>query len=92
MFNDTDTVGYAFKRAFYRVDGVTMYVCWVIWTGILIWTIFDAEASRIEVLGKLMIGLMSPFLYVLLGLMRIPGLLSALVIAAINIRFLLVHI
>ena len=43
-------------------------------------------------LGKLMIGLMSPFLYVLLGLMRIPGLLSALVIAAINIRFLLVHI
>lgn len=70
MFNDTDTVGYAFKRAFYRVDGVTMYVCWLIWAGILIWAMFDAEASRIEVLVKLMIGLMSPFLYVLLGLMR----------------------
>ena len=91
MFNDTDTVGYAFKRAFYRVDGVTMYVCWLIWAGILIWAMFDAEASRIEVLVKLMIGLMSPFLYVLLGLMRIPGLLSAVIIAAINIWFLSVY-
>lgn len=91
MLNDTDTVGYAFKRAFYRVDGVTMYVFWVIWTGILIWTMFDAEASEIEVLAKLMIGLMSPFLYVLLGLKRIPGLLSALIIAAINVRFLSVY-
>jgi hypothetical protein len=91
MFNDTDTVGYAFKRAFYRVDGVTMFVFWLIWSGIFIWAMFDAEASRIEVLVKLMIGLMSPFLYVVLGLMRIPGLLSAVIIAAINIRFLSVY-
>lgn len=91
MLNDTDTVGYAFKRAFYRVDGVTMYVFWVIWTGILIWTMFDAEASGMEVLGTLMIGLFSPFLYVLQGLMRMPGLLSALIIAVFNAWFLSVY-
>ncbi|AWY43826.1 hypothetical protein DKY63_29500 [Pseudomonas putida] len=91
MLNDTDSVGDTFKRAFYRVDGVTMYVFWAIWVGMSAWAIFDTQASKIEVIVKLMIGLLNPFLYVLQGLIRMPGLLSALIIAAINARFLFVH-
>ena len=88
MFNDTDSVGFAFKRAFYRVDGVTMYIGWGIWLGVFIWSVFDREASKMEVVLKLVIGLIGPFFYVMFGLMRLPGLLSAIVIAATNIMFI----
>jgi hypothetical protein len=88
MLNGTDTVGHTFKRAFYRVDGVTMYAFWVIWIAILIWTVFDVEAPKIKVFATLMIGLMGPFLYLMFGLMRFPGLVTAIAIAVINIRFL----
>jgi len=88
MLNGTDTVGHTFKRAFYRVDGVTMYAFWVIWIAILIWTVFDVEAPKIKVFATLMIGLMGPFLYLMFGLMRFPGLVTAIAIAVINIKSL----
>jgi hypothetical protein len=89
MLNDTDTVRHTFKRAFYRVDGVTMYACWAIWVGILIWTLFGPEGAGLNALVILLAGLMNPFVYLLLGLMRAPGLITALVIAGLNVRFLL---
>lgn len=88
MLNGTDTVGHTFKRAFYRVDGVTMYAFWAIWIAILIWTVFDIEAPKIKVFATLMIGLIGPFLYLMFGLMRFPGLVTAIAIAVINIRSL----
>lgn len=88
MLNGTDTVGHTFKRAFYRVDGVTMYAFWVIWIAISIWTVFDVEAPKIAVFATLMIGLNGPFLYLMFGLMRFPGLVTAIAIAVINIKFL----
>jgi len=88
MLNGTDTVGHTFKRAFYRVDGVTMYAFWAIWIAILIWTVFDVEAPKIKVFATLMIGLIGPFLYLMFGLMRFPGLVTAIAIAVINIRSL----
>lgn len=45
MLNDSDTVGSAFKRAFYRIDGITMYACWAIWVGVLIWDLLGSEGS-----------------------------------------------
>ncbi|MCS3835577.1 hypothetical protein HNR03_000157 [Pseudomonas sp. JAI111] len=86
MFNDTDTVGYAFKRAFYRVDGVTMYVFLTIWAVIAAFSVFDEQAS--DVFVELIFGSISPILYVVLGLTRLPGLVNALIIAAFNVRFL----
>lgn len=88
MLNGTDTIGHTFKRAFYRVDGVTMYAFWAIWIAILIWTVFDVEAPKIKVFATLMIGLIGPFLYLMFGLMRFPGLVTAIAIAVINIRSL----
>lgn len=49
MLNDSDTVGHTFKRACYRVDGVTMYVCWAIWAGKSIWALFDPENPGIYI-------------------------------------------
>lgn len=89
MLDGTDTVGHTFKRAFYRVDGVTMYAFWVIWIAISIWTVFDVEAPKIDVFATLIIGLIGPFFYLMLGLMRFPGLVTAIAIAVTNIRFLL---
>lgn len=89
MISGTDTVGSTFKRAFHRVDGVTMYIFWAIWIVISICTAFDAEASKIEVMAKLTIGFLSPLFFVMLGIWRAPGLLSALIIAGMNIKFLL---
>jgi hypothetical protein len=88
MLNESDTVGHTFKRAFYRVDGVTMYVCWAIWIGMLVHALFDPENPGIYILALIMLGLLNPFLFLLLGLWRLPGLLTALIIIGINIRFL----
>lgn len=85
MLNETDTVGHTFKRAFYRVDGVTMYVCWALWLGGFIWGLFDPARPEVLSLLIFMAGLMNPFLYLLHGLMRLPGLLSAIIIAGLNI-------
>ena len=88
MLNDSDTVGHTFRRAFYRVDGVTMYVCWAIWIGKLIWALFDPQSSGIQIIVLIMIGLANPVLFVMLGLWRFPGLLAALIIMGVNIRWL----
>lgn len=88
MLNDSDAVGHTFRRAFYRVDGVTMYVCWATWIGVLIWALLDPENSGIYILVLILIGLLNPFLFLLLGLWRFPGLLTALIIVGINVRFL----
>jgi hypothetical protein len=88
MLNETDTVGHTFKRAFFRVDGVTMYFFWAIWAGLLIWVLFDSTKSGVEALVLFMIGMLNPFLYVFLGVMRLPGLLTALVLIFLNVRFL----
>ncbi|PBP50307.1 hypothetical protein ALQ54_02733 [Pseudomonas syringae] len=88
MLNDSDTVGSAFKRAFYRVDGITMYACWAIWVGGLIWDLLGSEGSGIHTVVLILIGLLNPFLFLLLGLWRLPGLLTALIIIGINIKFL----
>jgi len=88
MLNDTDTVGRTFKRAFFRVDGVTMYFFWAIWVGLLIWVLFDPAKSGAEAFALFMIGMLNPFLYIFLGVMRSPGLLTALILIFLNVRFL----
>jgi hypothetical protein len=85
MLNETDTVGHTFKRAFYRVDGVTMYVCWALWLGGFIWGLFDPARPGVLSLIIFMCGLMSPFFYLILGLARLPSLLTAIIIAGFNI-------
>ncbi len=89
MLNGTDTVGHTFKRAFHRVDGVTMYVFWAIWNVIAIIKVFDTDAMKIEVVLMITIGFISPFFFIMLGLWRTSGLMSALIIAASNIWFFL---
>lgn len=86
MLNETDTVGHTFKRALYRVDGMTMYVCWALWLGGFIWGLFDPARPGELSLLIFMAGLMNPFVYLLLGLMRLPGLLTAIIITGFNIR------
>lgn len=88
MLNETDTVGHTFKKAFYRVDGVTMYVFWAIWGGLLILVLFDPAKSGAEAFALFMIGMLNPFLYIFLGVMRSPGLLTALALIFLNVRFL----
>jgi hypothetical protein len=92
MLNETDTVGQTFKRALFRVDGVTMYFFWAVWLGLTIWALFDPAPLRMPAWLPFLIGLVSPFLYILFGVMRSPGLLTALVIIFINVKFLLVFI
>ncbi|SFB28535.1 hypothetical protein SAMN03159488_02783 [Pseudomonas sp. NFIX10] len=88
MLNEIDTVGHTFKRAFFRVDGVTMYFFWAIWAGFLIWALSDPAKPGAEALALFMIGMLNPFLYIFLGVMRSPGLLTALVLIFLNVRFL----
>jgi hypothetical protein len=88
MLNESDKVGHTFKRAFFRVDGVTMYFFLAIWLGLTIWAFFDPAPLRMAAWALFMIGLVSPFLYILLGVMRSPGLLTALIIIFFNVRFL----
>ena len=87
MLNESDAVGHTFKRAFYRVDGVTMCVCWALWMGYFFWGLFDPATSGLLSAIVFVGGLMNPFVYLILGLMRLPGLLTAIVIAGLNIRF-----
>ncbi|WP_447801166.1 hypothetical protein [Pseudomonas kilonensis] len=89
MLNETDTVGHTFKKAFYRVDGVTMYVFWAIWIAIWIWILFDPNQPSIAALLCFVVGMVNPFLFILFGLMRFPGLLTAFLIIGLNVRALL---
>lgn len=89
MLNETDTVGHTFKKAFYRVDGVTMYVFWAIWIAIWIWIVFDPNQPSIAAWLCFMVGMVNPFLFILFGLMRSPGLLTAFLIIGLNVRALL---
>ncbi len=91
MLNETDTVGHTFKRAFFRVDGVTMYFFWAVWLGLMIWALFDPDRLRLAPWVFFLIGLLNPFLYILLGLMRSPGLLTALILIFFNVKFLLIY-
>ncbi|WP_226501462.1 hypothetical protein [Pseudomonas sp. MWU16-30322] len=93
MLNETDNVGQTFKRAFFRVDGVTMYFFWAVWLGLTIWTFFDPAPLRMAAWALFLLGLMlNPFIYVLLGVMRSPGLLTALIIIFFNVKFLLIFV
>lgn len=92
MLNETDTVGQTFKRAFFRVDGVTMYFFWAVWLGLTTWALFDPAPLRMPAWLPFLTGLVSPFLYILFGVMRSPGLLTALIIIFFNVKFLLVFI
>lgn len=92
MLNETDTVGQTFKRAFFRVDGMTMYFFWAVWLGLTTWALFDPGPLRTPAWLLFIIGLLSPFLYILFGLMRLPGLLTALIIIFFNAKFLSVFV
>lgn len=92
MLNETDTVGQTFKRAFFRVDGVTMYFFWAIWAGIMTKVLFDPSQPKIAVLVLFMVGMMNPILFIMMGLMRLPGLLTALVLAGLNVKGLWVFV
>lgn len=92
MLNGTDTVGRTFKRAFFRVDGVVMYFFWALWIGIMAKVLFDPVQPGIAVLAVFLVGMMNPILFVLLGVMRSPGLLTALIIVGLNVRGLWIFV
>ncbi|MFJ2709747.1 MULTISPECIES: hypothetical protein [unclassified Pseudomonas] len=93
MLNESDKVVHTFKRAFFRVDGVTMYSFWAVWLGLTIWALFDPAPLRFPAWILFMIGaVLNPFIYVLLGVMRSPGLLTAIIIIFFNIKFLLIFV
>ncbi|WP_414892492.1 hypothetical protein [Pseudomonas serboccidentalis] len=93
MLNETDTVGQTFKRAFRRVDGVTMYFFWAVWLGLTIWALFDPAPLRFPAWILFILGMtLNPFIYVLLGVMRSPGPLTALIIIFFNVKFLLIFV
>lgn len=93
MLNESDKVGHTFKRAFFRVDGVTMYFFWAVWAGLAIWALFDPVVIRFPAWSLVMIGtVFNPIFYVVLGVMRSPGLLTALIIIFFNVKFLLIFV
>lgn len=89
MLRDDDHVGEVFKRAFRRVDGLTMYCFIAIWALLSVWHWLagDLQGSGFVVLSA-MICAMNAVLFVMFGLSGLPGLASALIIAGFNIRFL----
>jgi len=93
MLNESDKVGHTFKRAFFRVDGVTMYLFWAVWLGLTVWALFDPAPLRFPAWLLFMTGtVFNPIFYVLLGVMRSPGLLTALIIIFFNVKFLLIFV
>ena len=93
MLSESDKIGHTFKRAFFRVDGVTMYFFGAVWLGLTIWALFDPAPLRFPAWVLFMLGMtLNPFIYVLLGVMRSPGLLTALIIIFFNVKFLLIFI
>jgi hypothetical protein len=88
LLREDDHLGPVLRRAFRRVDGMTMYVFIAAWLlrPVWQWLVGDWQGWAFVVLASLMC-LMNVFIYVMLGLSRLPGLLTALCIFAMNIRF-----
>lgn len=86
MLRPEDNVGTTFKQAFKRIDGVVMYIAsavFLVW-GIYHWCVHEDVWPLLIAVPFIFI---NGFLFIMMGLWRFPGLLSALVIAGLNIQF-----
>lgn len=90
MLREDDHLGPVLRRAFHRVDGVTMYVFIAAWLlrPVWQWVIGDWHGFAFVLLSALAC-LLNLFIFVFMGLSGAPGLITAIVIIAINIRFFL---
>jgi len=90
LLREDDDLGPVLRRAFRRVDGVTMYVFIVAWLlrPVLQFAVGEWQGLAFVLLSVLAC-LLNLFIFVLMGLSGAPGLVTAIVIIAINIRFFL---
>jgi hypothetical protein len=88
LLREDDHLGPVLRRAFRRVDGVTMYVFIAAWLlrPVWQWLIGDWQGLAFVLLSALAC-LLNLFIFVFMGLSGAPGLITAIAIVAINIRF-----
>lgn len=86
MLRPEDNVGTTFRRAFKRVDGVVMYIASAVFLmrGIYQW---DVNGDIWPFLIAMQMIFLNGFLFIMMGLRGYPGLLSALIIAGMNVKF-----
>lgn len=90
MLREDDHLGPVLRRAFRRVDGVTMYLFIAAWLLRPVWQLVtgDWHGGAFALLSALAC-LLNLLVFVFMGLSGAPGLITAIVIIAINIRFFL---
>lgn len=88
LLREDDHLGPVLRRAVRRVDGVTMYVFIVAWLlrPFWQWVVGDWQGGAVVLLSA-MACVLNLFIFIFMGLSRAPGLLTAICIFAINIRF-----
>jgi hypothetical protein len=88
LLREDDHLGPVLRRAFRRVDGVTMYCFMAAWLlrPVLQWLLGDWHGWLSAGFGVLMC-LMNLFIFVFMGLAGAPGLITAAFIIFVNIRF-----
>jgi hypothetical protein len=90
LLREDDHLGPVLRRAFRRVDGVTMYVFIAAWLLRPVWQWVTGDWQGLAfVLLSALACLLNLFIFVFMGLSGAPGLITAIAIIAINIRFFL---
>lgn len=90
MLREDDHLGPVLRRAFRRVDGITMYLFIAAWLlrPVWQWVAGDWQGGAFVLLSA-MACLLNLFIFIFMGLSGAPGLITAIFLVAINIRLFL---
>lgn len=90
LLREDDHLGPVLQRAFRRVDGITMYLFIAAWLlrPVWQWLMGDWQGGAF-VLLSVVASVLNLFIFIFMGLSGAPGLITAILLVAINIRFFL---